>query len=109
MRAIKTEPSDRQLNNIYRREMSRAIVVDGVRGVIENGPGGWGDVAIIVTLGMISITARGREYEDYENLGEDETPDVLQVYRWQREDLGDHYYYLLADALHDVDRTSCGC
>ena len=105
MRAITTEPTARQLDNIYVREQTRRIIVDGVSGTIEYGVGGWGNAAIVVTLGTVSIVACERESEDYEGLSDGETPETLQVYNWQRENLGWHYYHLLADALHDRNRT----
>ena len=105
MKAITGEPTARQLDNIYVREQTRRIIVDGVNGTIEHGPGGWGNVVIRITLGTVSIVACERESEDYEGLNDGETPETLQVYNWQRENLGWHYYHLLADALHDRNRT----
>jgi len=106
MKILRTEPSALILDRIYMGHQTRPIVISGHRGELSDGPGGWGNAAIVATFGNIKIVARKREFEDYAPPPrEGDVPDRLQVYSWEYEDensgvIGENIYYaLLRDAL----------
>ena len=94
---ITGEPGAATLDAIYTNNLTLPIEIDGQTGSIESGPGGWGNVAIIVTFGDTIINARECESEDYGD--QSEQPDMLELYKWEIEGEDEVYYYLLSDAL----------
>lgn len=99
MKIITNEPSSLILDRIYSHNQTRTIIVNGQRGTITSGSGGWGEVAIRVTIGDMCIVARERESEDYDGpIPEDGCPNRLELYGWEIED-EDGYYLVLSDAL----------
>ena len=101
MKTLQDEPSDLILGRIYRRDQTRNIIIDGKRGTISGGGGGWGNTAICCNFDGVEIIARERESEDYEQ----QDSGRLEVYRWERADEPGIYYYLLADAINKRDST----
>ena len=100
---INGEPSAEELDEIYSREITLKITIDGQHGTITIGAGGWGNAAIHVEMADgTKLFSRERESEDYENVERDTDgcfePDTLEVYGWER--LGESgYYSTIANAL----------